>query len=158
MGALHTPERGHDVIAALAVIPPVAATTVAVSPHNPDCELLEAWNRRQTALAVIESRGRFYGTDRHSPAEGDAHNDAEMGVYNLPAKTLHGVLAKLWVGLAHLGGQIVNEEGRARSDTVRRADLPEVETFARDFDFGEELVFQAIRDLTGIIRSRHKAG
>lgn len=140
------------VISALMAVPVMAISTVAVAQGSPDAELIQSWNARQKALAAIEANGSFFKAETHSPAATKRFDDAEMRVFNLPAKTVEGAILKLWVALAHSGGQMQSDEQRAQWDTIRRADLAAVESFADDVDFDTALIFQSIRALSAIGR------
>jgi hypothetical protein len=119
---------------------------------SPDFDLLEAWNERQVALALIEQRGRYFSGGSHSPVAFAMFEKADSLVYKLPAKTPAGILAKLWVALSYGGDPVTTEEDRAETDAIRRADLAEVETFADTLNCDQEIVFSAIRSLDAQVR------
>lgn len=129
---------------------PVILNTVAFAAESKDAALLSAWNTRQTALATIEARGCFYSAETHSPAETKTFDLAEMEVHNTPAATTQGAITKLWVALSHTD-YVRTEEERHQHDAMRRADMAEVASFARDLDFAAEGLFRAICDLTAIV-------
>lgn len=113
----------------------------------PDKALLTCWNHRQQLLAVIETAGRFYDADITCPGKSEAFDLLESSIPKMPALTVQGVIAKLWIALAHTGPHCSNEIIRAESDTIRRADFAEVEAFEDRLDFEQEAIFQTIRDL-----------
>jgi hypothetical protein len=132
-----------------ALFAPTAASygLMEVRGDDPDAAAINAWNDRQKALAAIERLGRFFDAENVSPKQAELFDAAEMAVIRLPATTVRGALAKLWVALAHIE-TVHNEEDRLRHDAARRADLAEVEFVAEDFDFPGVCVLSAIRSLT----------
>lgn len=141
----------------IATATPSAAITdlslMSVSDDSPDAELLEAWNERQMALAMIEERGRYYNAETHAPRASKMFDAAEARVDKLPATTFHGILAKLWVALAASGGHVRDEEDRAQGDAIRRADLAEVEAFATELEYEQSTILSAIRSVNAKVRA-----
>ena len=142
------PSTRRQVIAALAALPMVSSATVAVAADSPDAKILNAFNRRQHALAMIESRGNFFRCEEHSPVETHTFDLAENVVARSHAKTAEGMKAKLWVALSAGGGAITHEAQRVQSDIIRRANYAEVETFARDLDYDLQTIWSCIVSLT----------
>ncbi|MDP9424026.1 MAG: hypothetical protein M3Q19_14555 [Pseudomonadota bacterium] len=118
-----------------------------VEKGDPDSALLAAWNKRQHILSEIEAIGRFYDADDNCPEKMVVFDALESTIPKMPALTARGLLAKLWVTLAHYGGFVTDEETRAESDTIRRADFDAVEAFEDRLDFEQGALFRAIRDL-----------
>lgn len=138
------------IISGMIAAPAFVAASATAAQTKSDAPILAAWHTRQAALKKIETRGNFYYAETHSPVETEAFDKAEMAVANLPASTPAGVIAKLWVALSHMGGQIASEEDRAESDLMRRAHLPAVSLLKRDLDFDLHVMVSAIEALTVI--------
>jgi len=127
-----------------------------------DDQCVAAWNERISALGQIEERGSFYLAEMHSPQATDAFEANEEALRTTPADTLQGVIAKLWAALAHLGPTPADAERyghheqalerTAQHAAVRRGDSGEVASFIADWDYGEETLFGAIRDLERLTR------
>lgn len=123
---------------------------------------VKAWNGRVGALAAVEMRGSFFDAEKNCPKIGDLFDGYEEAFRKVQAETTQGVLAKLWVALSHLGpspadyGNRGDDAGaancRAEHDAVRRGDTDEVASFIERWDFGEEVLFGAIRDLERMMR------
>ncbi len=137
------------VIAGLPRSPMIAATGIRAA-DSPDAELLAAWRTRQQTLARIERRGTFFDMERHSPRLVAIYDEAEMAIYNLPAHTPAGVLAKMWLAFSHMG-VARDEEDRVRHDVIRRAHLPVVLLYRHRLDFEEGTMLSAIESLTRIV-------
>jgi hypothetical protein len=119
-----------------------------------DDNAVKAWNKRQASLSAIEANGTFFGAEGTSPEQAELFDTMEEAFRFVPAQTVQGILAKLWVALAHFGPPPINCKDEARRgevqaehDAVRRGDFDEVSTFIGGWDFGEEVLFSAIRDL-----------
>lgn len=140
----------RNIIAALLASPFVACATLAIAADDKDARLIAAWNTRQSALATIEARGNFFHAETHSPEAAQAFDLAEMDVHTIPAATTRGAICKLWIALSHIG-IVHNEDDRREHDAIRRADLPEVASFADQMGFAEAGIFAAIRNLTFIV-------
>ncbi len=121
--------------------------TIAYEKGDIDAPLLAAWNERQKALAAIETIGRFYDGDTVAPSKMIVFDMLENSIPKMPARTAKGLMAKLWIALAHSGPVCRSEELMAESDSIRRADFAEVESFAERMDFDQQVIFQAIRDI-----------
>lgn len=114
---------------------------------EPDAALLAAWNHRQLLVNEIERVCRFYDADDHCPGKLAAFDLLENSIPKMPAMSVKGLLAKLWIALDHRGPVIRTDEARVESDAIRRADFGEVEAFAERLDFDQQIIFGAIRDL-----------
>ena len=149
--------KAPSLAAVIATMSPSAAiadlSMMEVPDDSPDFALVEAWNDRQIALAMIEERGRYYDADSHAPRALKMFDAAEKRISQLPATTFPGILAKLWLALAASGGQITDEEDRAQSDAIRRADLAEVEAFEVELEYEQSTILSAIRDLDRKVRA-----
>lgn len=115
--------------------------------HNPDAAILAAWEIRQQNLAIIESRGRYFHAEDHSPAEAAAFDEADDLIAQSIPKTLPGTLAKLWLALGAIGHSDTERDARHR-DIIRRAVLADVEAIEREFEHDQSLVFTAIKSIT----------
>jgi hypothetical protein len=119
-------------------------------PQSPDRALIAQWNKRQRALASIESRGAFYDCRNESPRQLERYDDAELAVAKMPAHTPQGVLAKLWVALSHAGDGF-GEQKQLNHALIRRADLAECEASIDWPDFEYESLFGALSSLSTIV-------
>jgi hypothetical protein len=147
--APHPAPSRRAIIAGLLASPMVvSAGTLAAD--SPDAELLAAWHTRQKTMAKIEQRGSFFHAESHSPRLAAIYDKAEMAIYNLPARTPAGVLAKMWLAFSHMG-VVRDEEDRVRHDVIRRANLPVVLLYKRRLDFDEGTILSAIESLTKIV-------
>jgi hypothetical protein len=106
-----------------------------------------AWNMRQRLLSEIERKGSYFDANTTAPDINNLLDTAEESFRFVQAVTLHGILAKLWVALSHLGGDCRRVDDHLEHDAIRRADTREVSTFIREWDFGEEVLFGAIVDI-----------
>lgn len=131
--------------------------TAPARPVADDSELLSAWSTRQQALATIEARGPLFRSEHHSPAEARILTSAEIEMSNLPARTIEGVISKLWVGLSHGVSVRTGDEESVASLAIHDADLPGVATIESDLDFGPRLIFSAIRDLAALTGQEARA-
>lgn len=149
--------KAPSLAAIIATTSPSAAiadlSMMEVSDDSPDFALVEAWNDRQIALAMIEERGRYYNADSDAPTATKMFDAAELRITQLPATTFPGILAKLWVALAASGGKVRDEEHRAQSDAIRRADLAEVEAFGVELEYEQSTILSAIRSLDKQVRA-----
>lgn len=127
---------------------------IAIPEGSPDEALLRAWNGRQTALATIEGRGTFFDGEQHSPTELSVFDAMEEAMRHLRAKTIEGVLAKLWLAMSHMGDGFTEATSNL-SDTVRRVDVDALEgsEVTAAFDFAQEVVFDAIKAVTSLAQS-----
>lgn len=116
---------------------------------SPDAGLLAAFNQRLQLLAEMESVCRYYDASDETPAKMIVFDALENSIPKMPARTPQGVMAKLWIALAHTGPFCANDEIRAESDTIRRCDFEEVEAFEERLDFDQQIIFRAIRDIRG---------
>lgn len=130
------------------------AGLVPFDPASPDAAIIKAWNKRQTILAEIESRGRFYDVESHSETEGMAFDHITMLIDRLSAKTLEGVAIKLWVAAEHAGGQCFNDKDRSRQDALRRADVQEIACFIDELDFPQKGLIHTAFNLATIIQAK----
>ena len=127
--------------------------TFEVPQGSPDRELIEAWNARQTAFATIEGAGSYYSARTHSPVALSEHEQADAAVYSGDAKTLEGVLAKLWVAISYCGDKLASETDYMVSDAILRADLDDVDAFRDHLDCGQEFLFHAIKNVTAMVEA-----
>lgn len=126
---------------------------------------VKAWNGRTGALAAIEVHGSFFDAEKNAPKAADLLDTYEESFRKVEATTAQGVLAKLWTALSHLGpapndswqrgDEASAMECHAEHDAIRRADTKEVAAFIDNWDFGEEVLFSAIRDLERLIGESH---
>lgn len=117
-----------------------------------DAPLLASWNARQKALAEIEAVASFYKADEAAPAKVAVFDMLENSIPKMPARTAKGLMAKLWLALAHSGPVCSTDELRAESDAIRRADFGEVMAFADRLDFDQQIIFHAIRDIRQFLK------
>lgn len=125
---------------------PVPIGAVEIADDSPDKMILGFWNVRQNILATIESRGSFYNSEAHSSAETADFDNLENMIPKMPALTVEGVMAKLWIAMGHCGDGW-SLERRAQGDAIRRADFDEVEAFEDQLDYNAQAIFRAICDL-----------
>lgn len=137
---------GAALFAPLAAIPFATGATA----HAPDAEIIRAWTARQQAIATIYSRGAYLDAERHSPAESDIMDAADMKISDSRATTPQGALAKAWVAWAYQGTEFHPDDKRI-GDMIRKADIG---ALARevDLDFQHQTILglvQALRVLAG---------
>lgn len=94
----------------------------AVPPGAPDARLLDAWNRRQLALARIEAMGDFFDSEEHSPEATREFDAADAAVFEEPAVSLEGAIAKLWTVAQFCLGNLQSDLARDAAAAIRRAD------------------------------------
>lgn len=127
-----------------------AMGAIEIDCEHPDAVIIRAWNKRQEALAEVESRCRYYDVDDSGL---ELFNTLDDGIPDLPATTPLGLLPKLWIAMAAAGSGIGSDEGRAQSDAIRRGDYDEVSTFVRELDWDQQVIFKIITDIMDAQRS-----
>ena len=121
-----------------------------------DAPLLAAFNARQKALAEIEQVGSFYCADDRAPEKVAIFDTLENSIPKMPCRTAKGLMAKLWIALAHSGPFCSTDEIRCESDSIRRADFGECEAFAERMDFDQQVIFHAIRDIRQWLQAQQR--
>lgn len=114
-----------------------------------DAALLDAWVRRQSALAAIEQRGSYYDGETREPEASAEYDEAEALVAEAPAFTLSGVLAKLWVAMSHGRSDDGTEDG-SLYEHCRRADIEALDPLKADLNYERQVLFSAIKALSAL--------
>jgi hypothetical protein len=81
----------------------------------------------------------------------------ENSIPKMPCLTAKGLMAKLWIALAHSGPVCRTDEIMCEADSIRRADFDEVAAFEDRLDFDQQIIFLAIRDIRSWLQAKERA-
>jgi len=125
-------------------------TPISFDPAEADAAIIEAWNNRDRALAVIHSRGPVQATELHSPAEADVWDLADDAIINPNASSLRGALMQAWVAWAYTGS-LITKEDRTLHNLILDRDFEAIDRMRDDLDWEHVCMLQIVRTLSTLL-------
>lgn len=132
--------------ASAAMLVPLAAVAMPAATFQqvatgPDAEILNAWQRRVAAYAVINSETLALG-DKATDPHWRIVDECDKLIQGTVAKTPLGVETQIWVALHNSAAYVLDEE-----NAILRMDLDYVAEHVNDFDWAAMPMVAALRSL-----------